>query len=474
MQRSEFKIVICGGGLAGLMTALALGSALGKQYEITLIDDRTAADADIGYGSVTSPTAYDFLRGLGLDEPRLFSKSATSFSFGTDYVDWPGTSQSWTQCHHQILPLLDGVPLQQHLTRNQRPLAPLLISGIAARQGKFAHPPEDPDNPLSRAEYGYQFSVTEWAHLLTEFLPASRVKRLEVQVQSVTVERGKISELVLASGETVAGDLFIDCSGPHRLLATALKVSFEGSRTISLTHTEQATDTIGLPCRSVTANAEGWVAQTHLQNSVHMLRVGHASDPSAATTLKLGGLTWAWVDNMVAIGIAASAHDPLTPGPMVMLQRDIERLLDLVPITLDFEIERREYNRRYQDDLAHTNMFADAFYISNEEQSAFWSDAKAASHSEGLSRKIVQFESRGILAKYDLEPFNDEDWTILHHGLGRRAARYDLQADASPKPMIDQQLDAMSRAIEQLVARMPPHHLYVANMKRYFEKQQYV
>ncbi|MEM7461012.1 MAG: tryptophan 7-halogenase, partial [Pseudomonadota bacterium] len=203
------------------------------------------------------------------------------------------------------------------------------------------------------------------------------------------------------------------------------------------------------------------------------LSVQAPSDGFDGLSIKLGGLESAWQDNAVSIGGAASVHDPLTPGPMVALQRDIERLLDLVPVSETFGMEQREFNRRYKDDSEHTEMFASAFYATVTHDTAFWNDAKSSAHSSGLARKLTQFSSRGVLAKYDLEPFNDEDWTILHHGLGHHAARYDLQAESAPKAEIDRQLDGMSRAIEQLVKRMPPHHLYVANMKRYFEKQKY-
>ena len=473
MQRSEFKIVICGGGLAGLMTALALHGALSSAYQIVLIDEGEDADDDLSYGSVTLPTAYDFLRGLGLDEPVLFSRSNTSFSFGSHYVDWPGTDTDWIQCHHQILPVIGGVPLNHHLTRNQRSLAPLLISGVAARHGKFAHPPNDASNPLSRAEYGYQFSAHQWTRLLAEKVQTSGVSRSASSIETVNTDNGEVISLDLTSGETITADLFIDCTGPARKLLSAVGHSFTTIRRISLTHSLKSASQLGPACRRVQASAQGWSAHTFLQDSVHTLMIQKDDKAVDATPYALGALDVAWHNNTVAIGAAASAHDPLTPGPMVMLQRDIERLLDLIPVARTFDMEQREFNRRFQNDVNHTDMFANAFYLNEAPTSSFWSEAASAAQSPDLNRKIVQFESRGILTKFDLEPFNDEDWTVLHHGLGRRVARYDLQVEATARLDIDQQLDGMARAIEQLVGRMPPHHVYVSNMKRYFEKQKY-
>ena len=68
---------------------------------------------------------------------------------------------------------------------------------------------------------------------------------------------------------------------------------------------------------------------------------------------------------------------------------------------------------------------------------------------EKLAQKIAQFESRGVLVAFDLEPFNTEDWTILHHGMGRRPARYDRMADRIPEAETRAMVDRMPHDIEE-------------------------
>lgn len=459
------------------MTAVALANGLGEAYRIVLAPISDSDNEDVFYGSVTAPSGYEFYRSLGLDEPNLFLGSATSFSFGTRYKNWPSSTQDWTQAHHQPLPVLAGVPLQHHLIRNTVALEPLLISATAAGNGKFAHPPEDPAVPLSRAEYGYQFAAHEWTKLLQEIVAASRVDILTGHVEGMDSADGEITGLQMSSGETVRADLYVDCSGSERLGLKALAERFEVTRALIATISLKPASQLGPPCRVIEATPAGWMSQTFLQNGVSTMNVTNASTADSSeegNVCRLGRVRSPWVGNCVAIGHAASVLEPLTPAPMIMLQRDIERLLDLIPVSEDMSVERREFNRRFDNDVTHAALFGNAlFKVESLPETEFWEAAANGAGSPKLQRKIDQFESRGLLVKYDLEPFNDEDWTILHNGMGRCPARYDLQVERIAKTEIDQQLQGMKHAIEQLVGRMPPHHLYVANMRRYLEKQRY-
>ncbi|MEO1660436.1 MAG: tryptophan 7-halogenase [Pseudomonadota bacterium] len=473
MERSEFKIVVCGGGLAGQMTVAALVQALRAPYKVVHIDDRAGTQSELLYGSVTAPTAYDFLLTLGLDEQLLFTKTNTSFSFGSQYLNWPSAPRDWVQAHHQPFALIGGVPLPHHLTRLRQKLGTLLISGEAARHGRFAHPPEDKAHPLSRAEYGYQFDSDAWSDALRRQLAGGNVERIAGTLDAVETRDDAITGLRLTDGQWITGDLYIDCTGPHRQLLQALDIAFASERTIAVRREVQTVSQLGPACRRIEASAAGWSAQTFLQNSVHVLTVSGAQDGSGSR-YTVGRVAQAWTGNCLGIGLSASLHDPVSPAPMVMLQRDIERLMSLIPVSDEISMERNEFNRRFAADYANVSMFGAAFYSNDAPtEDPFWTEALAAAQSPDLRRKRTQFESRGVLVKYDLEPFNDEDWAILFLGLGILPSRYDQQADVLTREETAQHLETMRRTVSNVVPRMPPHHVYVANMKRYFEKQKY-
>lgn len=477
MTSSRKSIVVCGGGLAGNMTAISLANSLGEDYRIIQIREPAASREDVLYGGVTDPGGYNFLRNLGLDEPALLLKSATSFSYGTHFRRWL-SSQSWMQCHHSPFPTLSGIPLRHLLSRAKIPLEPLLVSAQAALAGRFAHPPADPNVVLSRAEYGYQFDVTEWTALLDRRVSECRTQGINASIKSVEVEDGRLTAIQLDTGETVVADLFIDASGPSRHCALAAGGLFQSCRTISVRSAIKAADQVGPPCRAIEADQLGWTATTFLQNAEHTLHVGAADGNGHAPpdfSIELGGLTDAWVSNCVAIGHAASVFEPLTPAPMMMLQRDIERLLELIPVRPDMTMERREFNRRYRQDMAHTTVFHNAILRSDySPTSSYWREVSSEAQSEKLERKIAQFTNRGVLTSYDLEPFNDEDWTIAHLGMGRAPRQYDRQVNRVPEEQAEHYLTQIKCSIQQLVPKMPPHHIYVAKLKQYLEKQNHV
>lgn len=463
-------IVVCGGGLAGHMATVYLANRLDGARRIIFLPNVGSAVSDPLYGSVTAPSAYDFLRALGIDEPVLIQGTSTSFSFGTAYRNWPSTNSDWVQCHHLPLAAINGVPIQHHLTLQEANLQALLVSAVAAAAGKFAHPPQDPRIPLSRAEYGYQFASEDLVRLLAREAGSQDIEVVTSAIADVCTDDGAISSVILETGVRIQGGLFVDCTGSDRRLQNALGPSFDVERSVSVDVAIQGNEVLGPAMRTVTASQSGWTAVTHLQERTHRLDV---SDSSRGSAIQLGQVAAPWVGNCVGIGHAACALEPLTPAPMILLQADLERLSELIPVGAGMEIERREYNRRFNDDVSHARLFQNALFNGVEAPKApYWEDAMKSAQSEALDRKIAQFEHRGLLVKYDLEPFNDEDWLILHQGMGRRPRYFDRLAERASIRDVRQQFSSSQQAIQQIVSRMPPHHTYVANLKRYLEKQQ--
>jgi tryptophan halogenase len=172
------------------------------------------------------------------------------------------------------------------------------------------------------------------------------------------------------------------------------------------------------------------------------------------------------------VGQAAGVLEPLTHAPMLLLQRDIERLASLIPFTADMSMERREYNRQCDDDYSHAALFNRAFFETPAPPaSEYWRAARDEPFPEKLAVKIAQFRSRGLLVAYDLEPFNPEDWTILHHGQGRLPARHDRVADRASDADVSRLLENRRRDIEKLVRSMPNHHRYVTQLAQHLRQR---
>jgi tryptophan 7-halogenase len=478
------RIAIVGSGLALRMAAATLARHLPPSIHILCVNCEDAPATDVFLGNITAPTAYAFNLIAGVTEPRLLLDTATSFSWGTMFSDWGAEQRSWVQCFHLPLPVHGGVQFHHYLARQgARNLEPFLVSAMAARHGVFAHPLEKGAQPLARGEYGYQFDAQSYQ---VPFAAAARAGNLEVvaaRLSEVEVGSHGIESLRLEDGQVVRAGLYVDCSGPQARLISRLDADFRGGRSLRALMSRRETPQLGPACRHLKGAAYGWQSDTFLQGTTARLTVfdaeseaqaltAHGSEPQITSEVRLGRHTRPWAANCVAIGQAAGVLEPLTHAPMLLLQRDIERLAALIPFSADMSMERGEYNRQFDDDYSHAELFNRAlFETAAPAQSPYWRAAAADPVPEKLAVKIAQFGNRGLPVAFDLEPFTPEDWTILHYGMGRCPVRHDRFADRASDREVEQWLMMRRREIEQLVQRMPSHHRYLTHLAQHLRQR---
>lgn len=477
------SIVICGAGLASWLTAAALSKQLPSSIEITVLDTSNSNRADVIYGSITNPATYNFHSMIGLTEADLLMRTRSSFSYGTHYKNWGLTGATWTQCFHGPFPIWNGVPFAHHIIGATQNFEGYLVSTQAAIAGKFAHPPSDKNVALSSAEYGYHIQANDLTYLMKMIASKNGVQTVSRDIVSIKHRQGKIETLNLTQGESLSGDLFIDASGPQaQLISSFEKDSFQSNRRLAALSSEQESSRIGAPVRQLNSEGFGWQSITPLQGvdtiltvfdpeSEEEARKSHSDEKPIHVEFSTGERRDAWRGNCIAIGQAAAVIEPISPAPLMLLQMDIQRLLGLIPVAEDFSVETRIFNDAFQLDLENIRLFNNAFYqIENIAKTPYWTAAKLGSSSAKLTRKLRQFSNRGLLVNYDLEPFNAEDWTILHYGIGRQPKKKDLFAELSDKSEIGQKLEHMANAIQTIIHKMPPHHIYMANYLNYLER----
>ena len=165
-------ILVCGSGLAFEFVLARMANALSDTIKLTALEIPDPVENDAIYGTTTTPAAYRFFLDSGLDEPELITRSSTGFSFGTQYKNWGGR-RHWVQGFQLPFPIWNGVPFHHFLSGSNQNLETFMPGAAAGRAGRFAHPPNDKNIILSRAEYGYQFDPFELAELLKNRLPQS-------------------------------------------------------------------------------------------------------------------------------------------------------------------------------------------------------------------------------------------------------------------------------------------------------------
>lgn len=464
------RVLVCGDGLAARMALAALARQLPPSIAILWARAGGQQGSDLFYGNVTGPSAYAFNLTAGVDERRLTLDSRTVFSWGTRYAEW-GAVRSWMQSFALPFPVIDGVQFHHYLgLAGAGGIDPFVAGLQAARRGVFVHPPRAGANgaphPLSRAEYGYQFDAEDYARL---FEVPERVERIAGTVAAVGVADGQVAGVTMDDGRVVTADLYVDASGPPARLLGALAGGLPSGRRIALAASDLPADDQA-PLRTIRATAQGWESYTPLKGRTRRTVVGAPGDVDGRQ-VTLGRRPLAWVGNCVAIGQAAGVVEPLTPAPMLLLERDIERLLALIPVAAGTAVEAAEYNRRFAEDHDHAALFQQAFFaVDGLPDGPYWQAARVEAVLEKLTRKLTMFERRGVLVAYDLEPFHPEDWLILHMGMGRRPARYDPLADRADKAQVALFLSNMAREIEQGVATLPPARVYRTQLEQYLRK----
>lgn len=488
VQAPIFHIAVCGGGLAGYMTAAALCRHLPATYQITHIAAEATPPADILYGNVTAPSAYAFNLSCGVTEPALIRQSSTAFSLGTQYEMWGGEGRAWFQGFQLPLPILKGVPFHQYLTRQgEFDLEPYLASSLVARRGAFAHPPEQPAHPLSRVEYGYSLDATAYMGLFAAAVDAARVGVMRAGITEIEPGPEGIGALRLSDGQRVPADLFIDCTGPDALLLTLLGARHlvdrrSTDRQLGAVMNQSPSEQLGPAMRALTGRPFGWQSVTALQGATARLTVfaeddealalaAHGVAPDVAARAVPGRQAQAWIGNCVAIGQAAAVIEPLTPAPLMLLQADIERLVSLIPMSRDMAMECREFNRQFENDTDHADLFHRALFATTPMAGSSYWEAAHSQPNPKLDRKLTQFLSRGVLVSYDLEPFTPEDWTILHYGMGRRPRRSDRLTDQVPEHEVKRYLADMRAGIAAMAKSLPGHQAYMSGLKNFLARE---
>lgn len=221
------RIVIAGGGTAGWMAAAAIARVMGRAAEVTLVE--SDAIGTVGVGESTIPPLITFNRLLGINEAEFMRATQATFKLGIAFDGWKRAGDSYfhsfglTGTDHWAAGFqhywLDGQ------TRGHgQPYDDYCLELIAAREGKFAHLPDE------RMNYAYQLDSALYGRFLRRMGEADGARRIEGKIAQVELDgaSGDIAALRLESGTRIEGDLFLDCTGFRALLIEqALHTGFD-------------------------------------------------------------------------------------------------------------------------------------------------------------------------------------------------------------------------------------------------------
>jgi tryptophan halogenase len=488
------SIVIVGGGTAGWMTAALFSKLLVRELPIRLIESDEIAT--IGVGEATIPPIKQFNDALKLDENEFLRRTQGTFKLGIEFVDWGKRGDSYIHGFGKIGQELGLLKCWQYWLKMRKlgrvpGLDAYSINTVAPRQGKFMRGvPEMRNSPLADITYAFHFDASLYAQYLRSFAEKRGVIRTEGKVVETVLRPadGFIDKLVLQSGERIAGDLFIDCSGLRGLLIEqALHTGYE-----DWSHWLPCDRAVAVPCESddtllpytrSTALKAGWQWRIPLQHRIgngHVYASPFIGDDEATAMLlgnldgkahaeprivkfKTGRRKKQWNKNCVAVGLASGFLEPLESTSIHLIQATILRFLRYFP-SLDFRLADVEaFNRRADFEFERVRDFIILHYKSTlRDDSPFWNYCRNMPIPETLQTKIDLFRSHGRIIRESDELFAEESWLQVMLGQGITPEDYDPLVDQRPLAEVTTYLDDIETVIKKCVAVMPSHKDFIA------------
>ncbi|MFC3120258.1 tryptophan halogenase family protein [Agaribacter flavus] len=501
MSSKNKRIVVLGGGTAGWVSAAVFSKDLKhSDYNVTIVESSDILPVGVGEASI--PPIYSLIEYLGLNDSDLITKVDGSLKYGIHFENWSKLGDHYMHAFGELgTPFKDVSFLDFWMAAGESTgvhgITPFFPTAIAAYNNKFAPPAPRPKNtpesafyPLCNLSYALHFDAKLMANYLKDYSLANGVKHISATVQKVELtSTGEIKSLHLESGQSVEGDLFIDCSGASgRLIQQELKREIEDwssylpcDRAIAVQTKNSETE---LPSYTkAIAMKAGWRWQIPLQSRTgngYVYCSKYISDDAARAELlntlpdelltepriipfKTGCLKEPWYKNCVAIGLSSGFMEPMESTSI--------HLIYYYAMYLRETIEKGKWN----DQALFNNTFSFQterirdflimhYYINQRNDEPFWLDCQNMAIPNSLEKKLDEFKKTGKIKVHSSELFSFESWVQVLIGQNY-LENYDQFYNVNiPCDAAKQFFQNVYIAIQNEVDKLPSHRKFLSDL----------
>ncbi len=496
-------LVIVGGGTTGWMVA----ARLAKHFRRTSIQIKLVESSSIGtlgVGEATIPTLREFYAELDFSDAEVMRATQATCKLGIKFENW-STEDSGKKGSAFIHPFglygqkANGIDfhhywLKLHQLGDPSELADYSLGVQLARQHRFTPPSPKPPSELSIFDWALHFDAAAFGQLMRDYAERHGIERIDARIEQVTQnpDSGFIETLVLDSGESIAGDLFIDCSGFRALLIEqTLKTGYcdwsEWLRCDRAVAVQSERQGDAPPYTLSRAHRAGWQWRIPLQSrqgNGHVYCSDYVSDEEAIDTLTAqidgplltepkpfqftaGRRTQAWHKNCIAVGLASGFLEPLESTSIALVETAIHKIRHAFQRPWYSQKEVDEFNDLTAREYERVRDFIILHYkLNGRTDSDFWRECREMPVPDTLAQKMEAYQSQGDLLRYPVEIFGAASWLAIYSGFGIYPERYHPEVDRLDQGYLKEALGAMRQSITEAVAKAPRHEEYIAELTK--------
>lgn len=504
-------IVIVGGGSAGWIAAARIAAKNCTDdpdgVQVTLVE--SAAIGTIGVGEGTWPTMRNTLKKIGISETEFIRQCDGAFKQGAKFVGWTdGTPQDGY--YHPLNPphAATQIDLSSHWirTRSKEGLDFADAVDFQAALCEAGRAPKSITTPEygGLANYAYHLDAVKFAKLLSEFsVQKLGVRHVVDDVTSINQsEDGYISSIETKLHGTIAGDLFLDCSGFAALMiegvygvpfvpcndilfadhALALQVPYEQDDAPVATHTiSTAQDAgwiwdIGLPTRRGTGYVYSSNHTSHDEAEATLRRyVGVIGAEGSTRRIKIraGHRETFWVKNCVAVGLSNGFLEPLEASALMLIETAVDFVADRLPENRDsMTVLSKQFNAAFTHHWERIIEFLKLHYVlTKRDDTAFWRDNRnPGSIPEGLKERLELWRYHPPSVQdfpYHKEIFSWPSYQYVMHGMGFEADYAALASSGHDEQLAKHCFATVAQSRQKSVAEMPMHRELLNKINQY-------
>jgi tryptophan 7-halogenase len=478
-------IVVVGDGQVGILTAIALRRALPLTTITVLpVPPDAAAFADrIGTALPFTNRLHDR---LGIDEMELVRKAGASHRLVTRYRGWDGTEHDDIADYGSGSQTLGNAFTGQFkgVREGENSYERHLLTPAAAlaATGRFGLPDGDSYSPLTAVDYALRWNVDAYRSLLITHAQAIGVQYVpQTPLDVQHDQQGDVQAIVLGQdGNSIAADLFIDCSGPARWLISRLEGAVLEGWTDQLPCDRVLLAAPGEPVLALedrmNLTPHGWLWEIGGRDGVHRvmafpLALGDAdaeqvliragATGAIAVNICPGALASPFIRNVVALGDAAANFEPIGGANLDLAHRQLSLLLELLPARMIEPRERDEYNRRAGLMAQAIHVWLASHYLAPGQPGSPFAGAIAQLVQKPVLIALAdQYCRRARLPFLEEAPMSPDEWCGLLRAIGVSAAPSTYALARAPG-QAQAALEHMEKAANAVLAAARPYDAWL-------------